>query len=274
MLGSGALVRIFRGHYSRGRPTPDMLLQWLREHKPFARITGVTAQEHHEGRPLSLPLHVEVPRGRGLINNEYFRMRHCRNLRKKPSEGVFANAVETARQLDFTPEDRRHFIARAYPGKGGLQRCLNDSANTPRLGRELKRDLRFSPIGCDSNTERRFFAALANLGVELRHNKPIGPYRFDAVCEKAKLIIEIDGYDYHSGEEVFKADRWKGNAAQLHGYRVLRYSASCIDTEFDTCVEQVMRALQPRLPATALTHVETTGVWKWHSQLRYGQRWR
>lgn len=271
-LQSGTLVRIFRGHYSRGRPSPETLLGWLRQHKPFAKITGVTAQEHHEGRPLSLPLEIEVPRGRSTINNEYFRMRHCRNLRNKPSDGIFLNAVEAARQLDFTPEERRHFIASAYPGKEGLQRCLNDAAGTPRLGRKLKRDLRLSPIGCDSNTERRFFAAIANMGVELRHNKPIGPYRFDAVCEKAKLIIEIDGHEFHSAEDRFIIDRWKANAAQLQGYRILRYSAACIDAHFDTCVEQVMRALQPAPSSSGLTSVETEGVWRWHSKLRAMQR--
>ncbi|GGG73013.1 endonuclease domain-containing protein [Corynebacterium pelargi] len=271
LLKNGELVRVFRGHYSRGRPSIETLIQWLQQHKPFAVLTGITAQEHHEQRPLSLPLHIEVPRGKALINNEYFRMRHSRNLPDKSSTSApFASALETARVLKtaFTTTERRDFLARAYPGREGLQNCLHDSTHTPRLGPQLKQDLKHAPIGCDSNTERRFFATLANMGLTMRHNKPIGPYRFDAVCEKAKLIIEIDGYTYHNSEEQFIIDRWKSNAAQLHGYTILRYSAACIDTQFDTCIDQVMRATQPHLPTHQHEAPETTGAWRWHSKLR------
>jgi very-short-patch-repair endonuclease len=50
-----------------------------------------------------------------------------------------------------------------------------------------------------------------------------------------KLIVECDGYKYHSDEESFSRDRKRDRLFKLHGYEVFRFSGKEICNEPYKC---------------------------------------
>ena len=57
---------------------------------------------------------------------------------------------------------------------------------------------------------------------------------------KFKLVVECDGFQFHSDKETFTKDRRKDRELQRHGYKIHRYSGTEIynkplETAFDLC---------------------------------------
>ena len=84
--------------------------------------------------------------------------------------------------------------------------------------------------------------------------------------------MEIDGYQFHSAEsrESFVQDRWKANLATRRGYRVLRYSGSCVRHHLEPVVEQIVATAQG---SSAQLVTERLPVWKWHHVFTRGPAW-
>ncbi len=55
-------------------------------------------------------------------------------------------------------------------------------------------------------------------------NARIGPFEVDALWEDLRLIVEVDGYKYHSSRRSFEADRKRDRELTVRGYRVLRFT--------------------------------------------------
>ena len=53
-------------------------------------------------------------------------------------------------------------------------------------------------------------------------NAPIGRYRADFLWPDHKLVVEVDGYQFHGHRQAFERDRRKDQALLAAGYRVLR----------------------------------------------------
>ena len=53
-------------------------------------------------------------------------------------------------------------------------------------------------------------------------NARVGGYEVDAYWPAQRLIVEIDGYDYHGTRQAFERDRRKDAALVTAGYRVVR----------------------------------------------------
>jgi very-short-patch-repair endonuclease len=53
-------------------------------------------------------------------------------------------------------------------------------------------------------------------------NARVAGYEVDAFWPAQRLIVEIDGYDYHSTRQAFERDRRKDAALTTAGYRVIR----------------------------------------------------
>lgn len=69
-------------------------------------------------------------------------------------------------------------------------------------------------------------------------------FRLDVAFVESKLCIECDGWEFHgkflSG---FKKDRIKQNLLVMHGWRVLRFTASDIYQRIDSCMAMIEEAL-------------------------------
>ena len=101
------------------------------------------------------------------------------------------------------------------------------------------RDLRNNMSG----TERRVWYRLRGrrlAGFKFRRQLSIGPYFADFVCLSARLVVEIDGGDFHEPE----SDRRKTAYLESQGFRVLRFPASYTDQSLNGVVDNILRELQ------------------------------
>lgn len=67
--------------------------------------------------------------------------------------------------------------------------------------------------------------------------------RVDFAWPDARLVVEVDGFAFHSEREQYRADRRRGNALVLSGWRVLRFGWEDVRHHPDLLVEQVRAAL-------------------------------
>ncbi len=102
------------------------------------------------------------------------------------------------------------------PGNAAMRRHLRES-----------RDMPWSPLERDAHRRlhrARITGWTANLRVELA-----GRFVYlDIGFRDAKLAVELDGWKYHSGRDMFVADRARDVELQLAGWTVLRFTDSTI----------------------------------------------
>ena len=107
--------------------------------------------------------------------------------------------------------------------------------------------LRLRPLGvvgvCESGTETIFWLRM------LRHRLPIrrqvrfrGLGRVDFLIGE-RLIIEVDGQEFHDRESSFEKDRKRDAVLSTLGYRVLRFSYWQVMGEWPLVVAAVMAAI-------------------------------
>jgi very-short-patch-repair endonuclease len=88
-----------------------------------------------------------------------------------------------------------------------------------------RRLLQAASDGARSEAERLLVKLLRNAGITgWRANYPVGGYKVDVGFPKQKVAIEVDGWAFHSGPEVFVGDRNRQNAIALLGWKVLRFT--------------------------------------------------
>ncbi|WP_316326582.1 endonuclease domain-containing protein [Corynebacterium sp.] len=150
-----------------------------------------------------------------------------------------------------------------YQGKHGPGRLEEDRRRMRRVPKPLREAIRHAAIGADSPPERTLSRQLRAEGIYPKHNVRIAGYRFD--LKIGKLLVEVDGWEYHKHSVAFQADRTKQNAAVAHGYTVLRFTADDIIRHLSQAVLLVKATLEvlkggsPQLPTSA-----TVPYWRWH----------
>ncbi len=102
-----------------------------------------------------------------------------------------------------------------------------------------------------SDLERDF------LGLCRRHRLPapevnvrVGPHLVDFLWRARRLIVETDGYGYHSGRIAFQDDRARDLNLRARGFQVIRLSEKQVDEEAGWTAEVVRRALRVGADAT------------------------
>ena len=65
----------------------------------------------------------------------------------------------------------------------------------------------------------------------------------DVVFRRLRLVIEVDGREFHSKAEVFESDRHRQNLLVLRGWRVLRITWAMIQDEPDRVIAMVREAM-------------------------------
>lgn len=88
-----------------------------------------------------------------------------------------------------------------------------------------RRLLQAASDGARSEAERLLVKLLRQAGITgWKTNYPIGGYNVDFAFPKEKVVIEVDGWAFHSDPEAFAKDRKRQNAIALLGYQVLRFT--------------------------------------------------
>ncbi len=111
---------------------------------------------------------------------------------------------------------------------------------------ELLLDSRDEPW---SEAERQFHRLLRAAGITgWKANRPVlldglNVYP-DVIFRHQRLVVEIDGREFHSDPEVFESDRRRQNLLVLNGWRVLRITWRMITDDPDRVVEMVREAVR------------------------------
>lgn len=252
---AGVYVKIAKGLYLTREPTPGELLAIVMRRWPRTAATGPTAREIYLGQPLSFPLHVAA--SRKLPRSAYVVGYRTRRLAVLYVEGVRVHIP--AQAIDHcTDEEAIELLEQTYRGRKAKS-ALERHNSGLRLSKRARGLIGRASIGSDSPLERKLVRALRDAGHRVETNVLVGQYFFDLHLPELKMLIEVDGYQFHTAEtpDAFIRDRWKANEATQAGYTVLRYSGSCVHYHLERVVKQVT---QPR-PAP----MSSSGVWNWHS---------
>ncbi|WP_040538852.1 DUF559 domain-containing protein [Mycolicibacterium tusciae] len=88
-----------------------------------------------------------------------------------------------------------------------------------------RRLLQAASDGARSEAERLLVRLLREAGIKgWRANHAVGGYKVDVAFPAHMVAIEVDGWAFHSGAEVFVKDRNRQNAIALLGWKVLRFT--------------------------------------------------
>ena len=107
--------------------------------------------------------------------------------------------------------------------------------------KELARDLRKNM----TDAERRVWSKIRRKQLkefQFYRQKNIGDYIVDFYCPAAKLIVEIDGGQHYSEENIVK-DEVRDKFLSDLGFRVLRFSNSDVFKNIEGVVEEIYNHL-------------------------------
>lgn len=275
MVGRGQLVRVEKGVYCTRTPRGEQVLAALAVSRPHLVFTGRTAYQLINDKPLTLPLQALVGRGRTATSTEFVEVTRVTAVPYSLVKGHrVALPVRAAADLY---QQRRYeagqLIEDCYARREGKSLLRDHLDRVGRLPREARAFIESRAYGSDSLTERRIFAPLKQRLPGLEQNVYLEGYWWDGVYDREKVIVEIDGRDYHGAEQrgAFIKDRWKRNRVVRAGYIVLTYTAQCVDEHADMIVEQVEDTVRWRRKAANRAATRATplswehlGVWDWH----------
>ena len=77
-------------------------------------------------------------------------------------------------------------------------------------------------------------------------NARIHGYEVDFLWREHGLVVEVDGYDAHSGRVAFERDRLKNAALTSRGLTVMLITGRQIRGDSDAVLDHVLRALNAR----------------------------
>jgi very-short-patch-repair endonuclease len=96
-----------------------------------------------------------------------------------------------------------------------------------------------------SEAERRLGRLLARSGLSAPEtNTMVGPYEVDMLWRSAGLVVEVDGWAFHSTRAAFERDRARDADLQARGLRVLRFTWRQIVDQPDVVVARVTQLLK------------------------------
>ena len=107
------------------------------------------------------------------------------------------------------------------------------------FARKLRREM--------TDEERVLWSYLRNrqfLGLKFRRQVPVGPYVVDFLCESAKLVVELDGWQ-HGEREAYDVRRT--GYLKTQGYRVVRYNNAEV-RNMDELLNHLARLIQEPEP--------------------------
>jgi len=145
-----------------------------------------------------------------------------------------ARLVEEAQRRHLvTPGELAVAVARARGRTGiGRLRAILLTAEEPAFTR--------------SEAERRLLELIRGAGLPRPlTNVNVAGYEVDFAWPEQRLIIEVDGYEFHRSREAFERDRARDAALLAAGHRVLRVTWRQLITEPQQLVATFSSALAP-----------------------------
>lgn len=126
-----------------------------------------------------------------------------------------------------------------------IQAAIRRAAGRPGV-KKLRTVTAFlaEPLLTRSEAERRLIALLRGAKLPMpRTNVKRAGWEVDAVWDRQRLVVEVDGYRYHRPRAQFERDRRKDGELLLAGYRVVRITWRQLTGEPQAVVALIAAAL-------------------------------
>lgn len=163
------------------------------------------------------------------------------DLASQLRSGHLARVLDQAVRLELTTyaavSQRLESLARrGKPGVVNLRKLLTERTSGPVATESVMEDLVVDLL-------RRFDLPEPRSQIRPPWLKHVNG-RVDFSYEHERLVIEADSVLWHGSPEAFQADRQRDNAAQLAGWRILRFTWEDITSRPEYVADSVSRALQ------------------------------
>ena len=138
-------------------------------------------------------------------------------------------------------------LVRRLATRRDLQGALGRAGRRPGIGavRRLLEDR--EPSFTRSEAERRLLALIESACLPRPEvNARLGPYEVDFVWRAERLIVEVDGFRYHSSRAAFERDRARDADLQARGWLVMRVTWRQLAEHASAVAAQIAGALARR----------------------------
>lgn len=191
-------------------------------------LTCVSAARHHRLAVLVEPAvpHVGVPSSRGTrpspVRDPYPVVRHrCQAQRV----GVVAPVPEALARMLLCLSPREALVSidsALHDGRTTLAAVAGALPTTAPADRRLL--LRLADGRAASPAETLARLALRAVGLRLEVGTPITDVGFVDLLVEGRVVVELDGFAYHSGRREFAADRRRDRELVARGFVVVRFT--------------------------------------------------
>jgi very-short-patch-repair endonuclease len=230
-VAAGRLHRMHRGVYAVGHKHLRVQGRWLAAVLACGKgavLSHQTAASLWDLRRVgSGAIHVTVPGDAGRKRQAGIRLHRSTTLTQRDvttKEGIPVTTIErTIIDLARTmrPDKLEEIVDNA--GKRGIVDFADlRQANPASLQAVLRA---YDPAPTRSELERRFLNICKRHGIERAEvNQIVEGYLVDFVWRDRRLIVEVDGYDYHRAPSKFETDREHDAELGAKNWRVRRFT--------------------------------------------------
>lgn len=180
------------------------------------------------------PIHVSVPTRGGRCMRDGLVFHRRQQFESGTYDGVAVTSPsQTLRDADLLPHELYRAIEQAEIRGYPLTLPLNGIF-----------DLRQAIQGrTRSDAEAAFILLCHDHGLKLpRVNHRLNGFETDFHWHAARLVVEVDGFEFHSDRRAFERDRHRGAVHRIRGYEVVRLSALQVFNHPDTVIAAVLAA--------------------------------
>ena len=106
------------------------------------------------------------------------------------------------------------------------------------FARELRKNM--------TDAEKRLWAKIRMRqmgGYQFYRQRAIGNYIVDFYCPKAKLVLEVDGGQHYSDEQI-EIDRKRSSHLNRLGFKVMRFTNLDVLNNIDVVLDEIYRYLK------------------------------
>ena len=203
-------------------------------------------------RPPFCRIHVTVAGDSGVHSRNGVHAHRCRDL--DPADSTRHECIPVTSPartlLDLAAHLPEKELARATEEAQVHHLVTDDSLNEQfqrhphhRGTAALRKAIRRDPALTRSEAERRFLELIRSARIpEPRTNVRVGRYEVDFYWPAHDLIVEVDGYAFHSPRSAFERDRRRDVELGAQGHRVMRVTWRLLVDERDALVASLALA--------------------------------
>lgn len=95
--------------------------------------------------------------------------------------------------------------------------------------------------------ERRLWNLLKNrqfCNLKFKRQQPVGEYIVDFICKEAKIIIEVDGGQHNTNDNI-RRDKERTDYLEGLGYKVIRFWNNEIHEDIDGILSKLKEEINP-----------------------------